>query len=298
MIIAVVGRSIDKEGRACSLASGKDTVADIFKDSFWFAKLALADPIKRLCMEVYGFSKEQLWGPSHLRNGVDRRYLRKLVSPPGGKGYAVICGRCYAAAFPNETEEKTIGIIGPRKCQSCGDECEHGIVGKEVRTPTQLPVFLTPRYALQRLGTEWGRHCYDETWVSYGMNQATTLLSERRGFFYLPWEGIVERVEQCPQGEFERDEAPARPTAGVVFSDIRFKNEVAYIRKRGGVSLLVERHVEEHPDDVDLTHQSEAEVASFTEQDFDMTLKNDGTLDDLRKNVALLYAEMPAHFKE
>jgi hypothetical protein len=54
---------------------GKDTVADYFvqKD---FIKIALADDLKRLAKQIYGFSNDQLWGPSELRNAPDIRFPR------------------------------------------------------------------------------------------------------------------------------------------------------------------------------------------------------------------------------
>lgn len=283
MIIAVMGRSIDPNGKACSMGSGKDTAAD-FIVKLNFAKVALADPMKRFTAEVYNFSRDQLWGPTKSRNAVDRRYVRKF-NKHLPRGYAVICGRCFDAAFPDGIEEKTVGLSGPQVCQACGEDCLHGLTGYEARTPVELPVFLTPRHALQQLGTEWGRDCWQDTWVALGMKTARTLLADPHYFFYLPWEGIVERIGQHPQGEFEHDEAPPHDTAGVIFSDIRFLNEVKGIRARGGRVIMVERHVEQLPTDVDLEHQSEIECSLFDHGDFDAVVTNDGSLEDLEAKM-------------
>lgn len=43
---------------------------------------------------------------------------------------------------------------------------------QEVRSQDELPKgprHLTPRYALQMLGTEWGRDCYADIWVDYAL---------------------------------------------------------------------------------------------------------------------------------
>lgn len=58
------------------MGAGKDTVADILSREFGFAKVALADPIKRVVREIYDFSIDSLWGPSELRNSPDPRYPR------------------------------------------------------------------------------------------------------------------------------------------------------------------------------------------------------------------------------
>ena len=54
--------------------SGKDTVADMLLKHKGVIKVSLADPIKRFAAEMWGFSKEQLFGPSQFRNAPDPRY--------------------------------------------------------------------------------------------------------------------------------------------------------------------------------------------------------------------------------
>jgi hypothetical protein len=98
--------------------AGKDTAAEILVKEFGFVRVALADPIKRICKEVFEFTDEQLWGSSERRNAVDERYLRGWL-----------CARSVSA-------------------------------------------FLTPRYALQTLGTEWGRDCYPDVWIDIAIRTA------------------------------------------------------------------------------------------------------------------------------
>ena len=44
--------------------SGKDTAAAYLIEKHGFVKLAFADPLKRFAKGVFGFTSEQLWGPS------------------------------------------------------------------------------------------------------------------------------------------------------------------------------------------------------------------------------------------
>lgn len=78
--------------------SGKDTIANILVDKYSFVRIALADVIKRYCMELYDFSYEQLWGESGLRNIPDKRYPRKS-HVFGADGTCECCGQtdgqCY-----------------------------------------------------------------------------------------------------------------------------------------------------------------------------------------------------------
>ena len=46
-----------------------------------------------------------------------------------------------------------------------------------------------PRFALQTLGTEWGR-CYENTWVDYGIRMAQKILAE--GWRYTPQRGVFK----------------------------------------------------------------------------------------------------------
>jgi RNase P/RNase MRP subunit p29 len=54
MILGVMGQA----------RSGKDVFADFLVKKYGFVRIALADPIKRIAMELYGMTEDQLWGDS------------------------------------------------------------------------------------------------------------------------------------------------------------------------------------------------------------------------------------------
>ncbi len=166
--------------------SGKDTVADILVRDHAFAKVALADPLKRICKEVFQFTDEQLWGPSSMRNTPDVRYLRGDLAT-------------------RDQDPKVLALGLPRED------------------------YLTPRHALQQLGTEWGRRCYDNVWVDYALRIAHTLLTPG-GFMpaYNPQRGLYQVTVNSSEGYHYRY------PKGVVISDVRFPNEVNAIRAKGG----------------------------------------------------------------
>jgi hypothetical protein len=120
-----VGKIIGLLGHS---GAGKDSVAKLAAELCDCTSLAMADPIKRICKEVFDFSDEQLWGPSEERNKPDKRYHR--------------------------TNGENVVAIGQ--------------------------VYLTPRYACQTLGTEWGRNCYSDVWVDLGIRKARVNASAKR----------------------------------------------------------------------------------------------------------------------
>ena len=99
--------------------------------------------------------------------------------------------------------------------------------------PEDVPQYLTPRHALQQLGTEFGRTCFADVWAAYALRVAKQLLSDD-SVMYLQTEGVIPRVEQTSEGEWRRDDAPTGRYKGVVIPDVRFENEADVIFKNGG----------------------------------------------------------------
>jgi hypothetical protein len=54
--------------------AGKDSLASVFYRKYGVDRIALADPIKSFAAKMYGFTSEQLWGPSAARNEVSSRW--------------------------------------------------------------------------------------------------------------------------------------------------------------------------------------------------------------------------------
>jgi hypothetical protein len=216
--------------------SGKDVVASDLVKNHRFVQVALADPVKRAARHVYDFSVEQLWGPSPKRAEPDTRYPRE---------------------HGPWTEDD--------KCLCCGVAW-----GQEAK---KKQCYLTPRFAIQTLGTEWGRGCYLDTWVDYTIRTAKRLLGPQgEELRYDPVDGIIE----APLRERWRAQ-------GVVVSDIRFRNELDAIRAAGSKLWRVRRVGHEKPK---WNHTSETEQQGFKDEEFDVVLKNNGTLADLHELVS------------
>lgn len=155
--------------------------------------------------------------------------------------------------------------------------------GDQVASP-----YLTPRHALQQLGTEFGRACYPNVWVDYALRIAKHLL-ETETLMYTANEGLVSRIEQTSMGEWHRDDEPAPGLpAGVVISDVRFLNEIHAIREAGGKVIRINRATS--LSGVALQHRSEQEQLGVEDSAFDFILDNTGSLEQLEKTASTALA--------
>jgi hypothetical protein len=226
----------------CGLAgSGKDTVADRLVSHHNYVKVSFADPLKRICKEVFEFSDEQLWGPSEKRNAADYRYPRTV------KEYL---------------DEKT---------------------GEPIKVRED---FLTPRFALQLLGTEWGRQCYQGVWVEYALRVARKIMEE--GCTYSVMGGLTQPdTESLSTAVFDLlsrrgvtvdkhrvdNLVKCSKPQGVVIADVRFKNEIAALKAAGGRVIRV-RPPEQKALAEWQMHPSEMEQFTMKDEDFDAVIIN------------------------
>jgi len=205
----------------CGLAgSGKDTSGDFLVKNSNYVKLACADPLKRICRQVYDFTDEQLWGPSTERNRPDKRYWRLSKSKEDVEKLFEAWHNGADAGHGADDDGTVWNFIGiteaEYKCwvESCG--------------------YLTPRYALQQLGTEWGRDCYPNTWIDLAIRTAMALRTSgvlrSLHYKYTAKEGLVS------------GHVPFGPRiGGVAITDVRFLNEVLAINNAGGEVYLLTR---------------------------------------------------------
>lgn len=179
---------------------GKDTAARYMARHRNLAIMALADPMKRICADIFGFPQENLWGESHLRN------------------------------------EPFDSLKG-----------------------------LSARRALQLLGTEFGRACYQDVWVEYLFREAKKLL-ETPGALYTKDRGVMLVHSDAM-------------FSGVVIPDVRFRNEVEAIKRLGGAVVYMTRPGLEKSEWS--AHTSESELLTIPKNVFSAEIVNDSSLDSL-----------------
>ncbi len=239
---------------------GKDTTADVAVEKHSFAKVSLADPLKRIARDVFDFTDLQLWGPSEERNKPDLRYPREH-------------------AFPYNTMSM-VGVSDEdrRKAMFCA--CCGWDAGASNRDASKAPqCYLTPRYALQLLGTEWGRKCYGNVWVDYALRTAKKILTER--YSYSQQHGLI-----IVKGSSVGPTTMLSTHSGVVVPDCRFRNEIDAIHAAGGRVIRIKRDLAGLKGAA-AQHASEKEQQSIPDSDFDYIIDNNGTLAELPQKVHL-----------
>jgi hypothetical protein len=131
---------------------------------------------------------------------------------------------------------------------------------------------LTARKALQLLGTEYGRACYEDVWVDYAIRVAEAIL--KFDFAYSPTVGLNNWMR-------------GRKPKGVVISDVRFPNEADAIRAAGGQVWRITRSPNDFSvDDLKwMQHSSETALDSWPDERFDAVIRNDDPIESLRATI-------------
>lgn len=252
-IIGITGFSYDEADIRRVAGAGKDTAADWLVERHGFVKIGLADPLKRICKEVYNFTDDQLWGPSQFREAPDMRYPRP--------GEAAERARIAFAAIQRRVQEAL----------KDGREVEAVNLGKDAVT-FGAAGWLTPRYALQQLGTEWGRDCYGNTWIDYAVRIANALAT---GIY------AYDQVEGVKLLDGRRT-----PPKGVVYSDIRFFNEHVALSLAGAKVVRVKRKVIGlFTTATDNNHTSERQLSTWEDDKFHYVIDNCGSKEALYNHV-------------
>lgn len=196
--------------------SGKDVVADWFYQK-GYVKLAFSDPMKRYVQELFGYSIEQLWGVSELRN------KDMVADDPWWMGVAANWGKA-TNKFVNEMFSHTFsnGHIGRVDAYV---SLMQWFTGLRIYSQKHA-LLLSPRIVLQTLGTEWGRKLDDNLWVNYAYDRIIPELMKGTHYDRACGLGAPNTMTGCP---------------GVFITDHRFYNEVLATRQHDGFVLRVSR---------------------------------------------------------
>lgn len=208
--------------------SGKDTVADRLVSRYSFRKDSFASPMKQMCEIAFpAIPKNHWYGPSSLREIPCKDYEFS--------GPCLACGSELDA--PANTE---------MHWWWCG-KCE-----------LSYPKYVTPRLALQTLGTEWGQRLHKPMWAKATMHKATP---------------------------------------GTCVTDGRFRHELNATHAAGGLSVLLMRGRAETINTPNL-HISEQVHQVFSPGEFHVVMHTDKyTLENLDEGVVKLFEIATKHLR-
>jgi len=240
--------------------SGKDTAAEHIALNYNAGRIALADPMKRATKQLFGFTDEQLWGPSEFRN--------QEVRPSGLVFPESDTIKRLAAEFVDEME-----LRDPRVAAAKLDAWFWGLVVKAEGNKG----LISARVVLQTLGTEWGRSIDKNMWVNYAIKASRTLLVGNASY---------TRVDGLQLGTGINYDY-------VVITDGRFRNEVCGVAAVNGVSFRVLRHVADTKTVGIAGHQSEKELDGVPKHFYTDTILNDFSLQHMYDQVD---TNMAVHF--
>lgn len=213
--------------------SGKDTVGheicnqlghyDAHTESF-------AAPLKEMAKIAFGFSHDDLYGPSKNRETMYEKFP-----------FSGICLTCGETCMPGNHLPDVSQLIQDRTAFACP------------KCLILYPRYVTPRLALQTLGTEWGRRLSKNVWIDACFRR------------------MEETLERQKQDRTRRYKL-------FVVTDGRFISERQRSAELGAQTVLLLRKLE---DSATATHASEKELSMIPREDFHYILDNTGSLDQL-----------------
>lgn len=284
---------------------GKDECAGRLVKAHGAIHTGLADPAKRHMADVYGFSREQLFGPSHMRNAGDSRYPKTFLRNPDLQ---------FRSVGHGSELDKDPEIIGTVRT----DKSYFSIFGRDVPFTESIPgrpgwpalpciigrmgfvtyyieedhpkFFLSPREALQDY-CELMNKMYLETWIRHGIETHKRLaevelpngpkFDYRFKFSYDRMTGI-SKSDPSDSSSYRRWDDPII----TCFSDFRHKQEISYSRSAADTYRPVMVRVKSPKIPTPpYQHRSEMEQAEIPDSSFDFVINNDGTLEDLYNKV-------------
>jgi hypothetical protein len=265
--------------------SGKDSLAAAVTKAFGNGKSILsisqADPMKRLAKAAFGFTDEQLWGPSEARNAVDRVFSTETNYLTLSKAWRIAHGTTMDSRAWIKEVLPGLGEADIARAEEALKKWCDGLFYDHYDTDKNVAIKgLSPRTVLQTLGTEWGRAFSASMWNDAAIAMAKKLLGG--GYDYDKTKGAVAR-------------AGARCGA-VIISDGRFLNEIIGVKSAGGVVVKVE-----NPDqDAGVNnHISETELDTVPAYLYDYVVVNDkkNGLEGLQHTAYTLLKEIFKHPK-
>jgi len=265
-------------GLSGSAGSGKDTVGGMLRLKYGdlVTLISFAEPMKTFCMEVFEFTHNQCWGNLEAKKAPDPRYPRGVSDELWEQASLRVRGE-LGAQFCKRAAEACPGVVIYDIFSSLISWFSHLHLGTWAEDDL---VPLTPREALQTLGTEWGRDgVHKDLWINLGLSKVKEWLSKPK---MLPqWE---------PAAFLDTSHGYKVISSGgiAVVTDCRFVNEMHAVKEVGGCVVRLSRHTTNELGGV-AEHASEQEQLTPEALELiDHHIDNTDTLEYLAEHVSSL----------
>ena len=157
---------------------------------------------------------------------------------------------------------------------------------QDMRYPVEGKGFLSPRTALQFLGTEVGRGIWEDTWAACTLRAAKKVLAG---------ESSYDKVKGLQPNSFPW--LTSKPS-GVVISDVRFPNEVKCIHGVGGVVIRLKRAGKDGTIVGGIQgHASESLMKGIPDSDLDGVIDVPEGIDNFHKAILATMMKIPTLVK-
>ena len=280
--------------------TGKDTSLEHLVEHYDAVQIGLADPAKRYVMEVYGFTYDQVFGPSEMRNAGDSRLPKNVYIDYHGEKTSFDELAKIDMSFGKRTfvEWHHIDLddddVKKLKLENVVSKLDKRDVGagfvRYYFASTDPNFFLSPREVLQ-MHCEQFNEFHINTWIRKGLDVQAKLreVMEENEVWALQWKYTKEKGLVPNNGTISEQGWKSKNVPLVTCSaDFRHIHEYRMAREYhenqlGTVVLVrIKRPGIVKPP---FNHRSETEQTMVRDEAFDFVVQNDGSLQDLKNRM-------------
>ncbi len=267
---------------------GKDECASVLVKKFGAVQTGLADPAKRHMADLYGFTEDQLFGPSTSRNAGDLRYPKDFLAgldfAHTDSSWTLRIQSEAASTMKLEADLVRWHHANDPKLPPVGMERD----GKDVVFTGRSGdprLWLSPRESLQ-LYCELMNTLYLDTWVKKGIDVHRQLGEVHAG----DDEDVFMRYEYDRMKGVIRNEHGGNWRKNVghfisCFADFRHWHEIRAARRVTDMVPVLVRVKSKRVPSPPYQHRSETEQATIPDSEFDFVLQNDGSVEEAHAKV-------------
>lgn len=323
-ILGLAGFGTDAAGNFVSTAGvGKDTFSDLLVNKAGFRKLAFAEPIKYAMQHLFGLSAEETWGREDKEKpmqdwGFSPRRLARVFGTEFGreKIHPELWLEIMRRRLKNPEGHTEFGGLVGNGGEPSAEREEDGTAIQSEQTEKNVfsRVLTETAQIMLGLSKEALRHCLDYGEPAFVTSDGHPILAsdvldglqilaaqmmydpefERmvsQGDFFdmldrfatvRAGRPLLDRLPETP----ENSKMAAEAVHGYVVTDVRFLNEMQFIKEMGGKMAVIVRDLESAGLEIPPSlHASEVSLLPYLKGDDNLEVDNNGTLEDLARLI-------------